>query len=107
MAGSCPTSLAVSPLCGNTSVTYQAGASRIDTDATDAVDWTSPYGDIVNSTRSSNGTIGFGYVMGTGVEALLTNNIFARAEYQFLRVPSMGGVPLTLHTIRAGVGIKY
>jgi outer membrane immunogenic protein len=92
---------------GNTSVTYQAGASRIDTDATDAVDWTSPYGDIVNSTRSSNGTIGFGYVMGTGVEALLTNNIFARAEYQFLRVPSMGGVPLTLHTIRAGVGIKY
>lgn len=92
---------------GNTSVTYRAGISRIDTDATDAVDWTSAYSDIVNSTRTSNGTIGFGFVVGTGVEALLTNNIFARAEYQFLRVPSMGGLPVTLHTVRAGIGIKY
>ncbi len=92
---------------GNTSVSYRAGYERIDTDATDAVDWTQAYGDLVNSTRSSNGVIGFGFALGTGVEALITNNIFARAEYQFLRIPSMGGVPVTMHAIRAGVGIKY
>lgn len=92
---------------GNTSVSYQASNERIDTDATDAVNWTEPRGDIVNSTRSSNGVIGFGFALGTGVEALITNNIFLRAEYQYLRIPSMGGVPVSLHAVRAGVGIKY
>ncbi|MGQ3353115.1 MAG: outer membrane protein [Phreatobacter sp.] len=92
---------------GNTSVSYQAGYERIDTDAGDAVDWTQAYGDLVNSTRASNGVIGFGFALGTGVEALITNNIFARAEYQYLRIPSLGGVPVTLHAVRAGVGIKY
>ncbi len=91
---------------GNTQVSYQSGFTRIDTDATDTVNWNAA-GIIVNSTRDNNGTIGVGFVLGTGVEALITNNIFARAEYQYLRVPSMGGVPLTLQVVRAGVGIKY
>ena len=92
---------------GNTSVSYQAGYERIDTDATDSVTWTQPYADLVNSTRTSNGVVGFGFALGTGVEALITNNIFARAEYQYLRIPSLGGVPVTLHAVRAGVGLKY
>ncbi len=96
---------------GNTSVTYTAGFSRIDTDAADAVDWTMPYTEITPAaplnTRASNGAIGFGGVVGTGVEALITDNVFVRGEYQYIRVPSLGGVPVTLHTVRAGVGIKY
>lgn len=92
---------------GNTSVAYRAGISRIDTDAGDGVDYTAGYSDLVNTSRTANGVIGFGMAMGTGVEALLGNNIFARAEYQYLRIPSMGGVPVSLHTVRAGVGIKY
>lgn len=96
---------------GNTSVTYTAGYSRIDTDATDGVDWTQPYAEITPAaplnTRSANGVVGFGGVVGTGIEALITDNIFVRGEYQFIRVPSLGGVPLSLHTVRAGVGIKY
>lgn len=96
---------------GNTSVTYTAGRERIDTDPGDGVDWTEPYSVITPpaplNTRAANGAIGFGGVVGTGIEALITDNIFVRGEYQYLRVPSLGGVPVTLHTVRAGVGIKY
>jgi outer membrane immunogenic protein len=96
---------------GNTSVTYTAGYTRIDTDPADGVDWTQPYTEITPpapaNSRTANGVIGIGGVLGTGVEALITDNIFVRGEYQYIRVPSLGGVPVTLHTIRAGVGVKY
>ena len=96
---------------GSTSVTYNAGADRVDTDATDGIDWTRSFTPItaappLNTTSSPNAT-GFGFVAGGGLEALITDNIFVRGEYQYLRVPSLGGVALTLHTVRAGVGIKY
>ena len=96
---------------GSTAVTYDAGYERIDTSPGDGVDWGQPFTSLtgappLNTTSSSNAT-GFGFVAGAGVEALITDNIFVRGEYQYLRVPSLGGVALTLHTVRAGVGIKY
>ncbi|QCI65509.1 outer membrane protein [Phreatobacter stygius] len=96
---------------GSTSVTYTAGYERIDTDAADGANWTQPFSLItpaapLNTTSSSNAT-GFGFAAGAGLEALVTDNIFVRGEYQFIRVPSLGGVPVTLQTVRAGVGIKY
>ncbi|CEJ15676.1 hypothetical protein BN1110_06023 [bacterium YEK0313] len=96
---------------GSTSISYDAGSSRIDTAPTDGVDWTRPFTPItgdppLNTTSSPNAT-GFGFVAGGGLEALITDNIFVRGEYQYLRVPSLGGVAMTLHTVRAGVGIKY
>lgn len=92
---------------GNTRVTYTAGYSRIDTNATDGVDWTQPYTELVSQTRQNNGVIGAGIALGTGIDALLTDNIFLRAEYQYIRVPSMGGVPVTLHTVRGAIAVKY
>lgn len=96
---------------GSSAVTYDAGYERIDTAPNDGVNWTQPFTSItapppLNTTSSPNAT-GFGFVAGAGVEALITDNIFVRGEYQYLRVPSLGGVALTLHTVRAGVGIKY
>lgn len=92
---------------GNTSVTYTAGYSRIDTNNTDGVDWTQPYTQLVSQTRTANGVIGAGLAFGAGLDAMLTDNIFFRGEYQYIRVPSMGGVPVTLHTVRGAVAVKY
>jgi outer membrane immunogenic protein len=61
----------------------------------------------LSATSTSRNAIGVGLAGGVGVDALLANNIFLRAEYQYLRVPSIAGVGVTLHTVRAGVGIKY
>lgn len=92
---------------GNTSVTYTAGYARIDTNNADGVDWTQPYTQLVSQTRTANGVIGAGLALGAGLDAMLTENIFFRGEYQYIRVPSMGGVPVTLHTVRGAVAVKY
>lgn len=92
---------------GNTRVTYLAGYSRVDTNPTDGVDWTQPYTVLVTGTREANGVIGAGLALGTGLDAMLTDNLFFRGEYQYIRVPSMGGVPVSLHTVRAAVAVKY
>jgi len=92
---------------GNTSVAYTAGYTRIDTNNADGVDWNQPYTQLVSQTRQANGVVGAGLAMGAGLDAMLTDNIFLRAEYQYIRVPSMGGVPLTLHTVRGAVAVKY
>lgn len=96
---------------GDVSTTYTAGFSRIDTQPGDGVDWTRPYGTITGApptnTRAVRNATGWGLAAGLGIDALVTDNIFLRGEYQYVRVNSMGGIALTMHTIRAGVGIKY
>jgi opacity protein-like surface antigen len=96
---------------GDTSVTYVAGYSRIDTDPADGTDWTQGYTVISPTppanTRAQRGVLGFGFTGGTGIEALITNNLFVRGEYNYVRIPSLGGVGVTMHTVRAGIGVKY
>lgn len=90
---------------GSTSFTYSADCVRngIDTNTGS----TTCIGGVGTATASERDKLGFGFAVGTGVEALVTNNIFLRAEYQYLRVPSLAGVPVTLQTVRAGLGVKY
>lgn len=96
---------------GDTSVTYTAGFSRIDTDAADSTNWTQGYTEISPAapanTRAQRGVLGYGFTGGTGIEALITDNLFVRGEYNYIRIPSLGGVGLTMHTVRAAVGVKY
>lgn len=92
---------------GATTVNYIASYDRIDLNATDAVDWTANGVVLRNSTRASIGATSMGFTLGAGVEALLGQNVFLRAEYQYLRIPSMAGVPITMHAARIGAGLKY
>jgi outer membrane immunogenic protein len=79
----------------------------IDTSVTPNVTTCNGASTITSTISNNRNAIGFGFAMGTGVDVLVTNNVFLRAEYQYLRVPSIAGVAATLHTARVGVGIKY
>ncbi|MEI8145735.1 MAG: hypothetical protein WCH83_09755, partial [Alphaproteobacteria bacterium] len=60
-----------------------------------------------NPARVTNSQIATGFTVGTGLDVLLSQNLFLRAEYQYLRFHSLGGVAITMHTARAGVALKY
>jgi outer membrane immunogenic protein len=47
-----------------------------------------------------------GGTIGAGVDALIANNILLRAEYQFTKFAS-NAIPLDLHTVRIGAGVKF
>lgn len=47
-----------------------------------------------------------GGTLGAGVDVLLAANILLRAEYQYVRFFGTS-IPLDLHTVRAGVGVKF
>ncbi|QCK85826.1 porin family protein [Phreatobacter aquaticus] len=90
---------------GSTSFGYSATCVRTGTDTTSGS--TQCIGGSGLITASQPNRISFGWTAGAGVEALLTDNIFLRAEYQFVNIPSLGGVPVTLQVARAGLGVKY
>lgn len=91
---------------GSAAFGYQASCTRTITDATANP---SPFcvGGVAPTSRGGGATTAFGYTAGIGVEALITNNLFVRAEYQIVNIPSMAGVPILLQTARAGIGLKY
>lgn len=90
---------------GTSGVNYEATCVR---SGTDTVTGSSQcIGGRSRVAAEATNRMGFGLVGGAGMEALITDNVFARLEYQYLRVPAMAGVPVTLHSVRAGVAVKY
>lgn len=49
----------------------------------------------------------FGFSAGLGTEILLTQNIFLRAEYEYVQLPVAKDTLMQLHTIRGGIGAKF
>lgn len=90
---------------GSSAMSYQASCTRIGADTVSGS--TTCSGGRAAVVAESTNRIGFGLVGGAGMEALITDNLFARVEYQYLRVPAMAGVPVTLHSVRAGIAVKY
>jgi opacity protein-like surface antigen len=88
---------------GDVSVTYNREIQRVDS-TTNAV---ISQGSTNNPARVTNSQIATGLTLGTGLDVLLSQNLFLRAEYQYLRFHSLGGVAITMHTARAGVALKY
>lgn len=87
---------------GRASVTYAAQTRDAPTQA-------NPNPAVTNQIEVSHSTAtqGFGYSGGLGVDALITNNLFLRAEYQYVTIPSLGAVAADMHSVRAGVGVRY
>jgi opacity protein-like surface antigen len=47
----------------------------------------------------------YGYTAGVGSEVMLTGNVFARAEYEFVRL--VRPIEVNVNTIRGGLGYKF
>lgn len=59
---------------------------------------------------SASDTIGgkmlYGYAAGLGTEAMLFGNLFARAEWEYIRFVN-AGADVNINTVRGGVGYKF
>jgi opacity protein-like surface antigen len=49
----------------------------------------------------------FGYVAGLGLDYALTQNLFLRAEYQYIQFGAPDNIRLSASSVRAGVGVKF
>ncbi|MBN9063237.1 MAG: hypothetical protein BGP06_10020 [Rhizobiales bacterium 65-9] len=57
-------------------------------------------------TTGKNDVYVLGGTVGAGVDMLVTANVMLRAEYQYVRFFG-SSIPIDLHTVRAGVGVKF
>lgn len=49
----------------------------------------------------------WGYTLGGGLDVLLTQNIFLRAEYEYVQFTPVAGVQMSVNSGRAGLGFKF
>ncbi|HYA05760.1 MAG TPA: outer membrane beta-barrel protein [Xanthobacteraceae bacterium] len=49
----------------------------------------------------------YGLTAGTGIDVALTQNIFLRAEYEFVEFQKVANTGIWINTVRAGAGIKF
>ena len=56
-------------------------------------------------TRDSVNRLTYGYTFGVGSEVMLLSNVFARAEYEYVRL--VRPIEVNVNTIRGGLGYKF
>jgi opacity protein-like surface antigen len=54
-----------------------------------------------------NGEWIWGFTVGAGLDVLLTQNIFLRAEYEYVQFTPVAGVLININSARAGLGFKF
>jgi outer membrane immunogenic protein len=57
--------------------------------------------------QSKNGAYLYGYSGGLGLDFALTQNIFARAEYEYIQWQRLWQIESGIHNFRAAVGVKF
>lgn len=97
--------------------TFGGAVGRFDMNSSVLVDWRFQPGGVgafVNAAgfpttvgTNRRNVYGFGMTAGAGVDVLLAENIFLRAEYQFVRFGDVKGATIDVNTIRAAAGVKF
>jgi outer membrane immunogenic protein len=57
--------------------------------------------------QSQNGVIAYGFTAGLGVEFAMTQNLFGRAEWEFVEFPNINDFRVSMNTARVAVGLKF
>jgi outer membrane immunogenic protein len=57
--------------------------------------------------QSQSGVVVFGYTAGLGVEMALMQNLFVRAEWEFVEFPNISDIRVSVNSARVGVGLKF
>jgi outer membrane immunogenic protein len=57
--------------------------------------------------QAKNGNYLYGYAAGGGLEVALTQNIFARGEYEFIDFQRPWQIATTMHNFRTGLGVRF
>jgi outer membrane immunogenic protein len=56
---------------------------------------------------SQGGLIAYGFTAGLGVEVALMQNLFVRAEWEFIEFPNVADFRVQVNSARVGVGLKF
>jgi outer membrane immunogenic protein len=62
--------------------------------------------DIGGSVSKSN-TLLYGFAVGGGLDMAVTQNVFLRAEYEFIQFAPVANITTTISSVRAGAGFKF
>jgi opacity protein-like surface antigen len=78
------------------------------TDRSDTTFAGSPSGPLraYSASDSTGGKMLYGYTAGLGTEAMLFGNVFARAEWEYIRFVN-AGADVNINTVRGGVGYRF
>jgi opacity protein-like surface antigen len=57
--------------------------------------------------QSQGGLIAYGFTAGLGVEVALMQNLFVRAEWEFIEFPNIADFRVSVNSARVGVGLKF
>jgi outer membrane immunogenic protein len=57
--------------------------------------------------QSQGGVIAYGFTAGLGVEVALMQNLFVRAEWEFIEFPNIADFRVSVNSARVGVGLKF
>jgi outer membrane immunogenic protein len=57
--------------------------------------------------QSQGGVIAYGFTAGLGVEIALMQNLFVRAEWEFVEFPNIADFRVSANSARVGVGLKF
>jgi opacity protein-like surface antigen len=49
----------------------------------------------------------WGFTVGAGLDFAVTQNIFLRAEYEYVQFTPVAGVEININSGRAGLGVKF
>jgi opacity protein-like surface antigen len=58
-------------------------------------------------TQAQDGVIAYGFTAGLGVEVGITQNLFVRAEWEFVEFPNIADFRVSANSGRVGVGLKF
>lgn len=62
--------------------------------------------DFINGTSKSSALL-YGFVVGGGLDVAVTQNIFLRAEYEFMQFAPVANITATITSARVGAGFKF
>jgi outer membrane immunogenic protein len=79
----------------------QTGANPNPPPATQVIPFFFPNGE------AKMGTYLYGYSLGGGLEVAVSQNIFARADYEFIDFQRLWQIATTMHNVRLGLGVKF
>ena len=57
--------------------------------------------------QSQSGVVAYGFTAGLGVEVALFQNLFARAEWEFIEFPNISDFRVQVNSARVAVGLKF
>lgn len=66
-----------------------------------------PYAFSQSQISANQGSFGYGWTAGAGIDVAVYSKVFVRAEYEFVAFPNFNGTNISLSSARGGIGVRF